>query len=162
MKIKKLFSLIVLLSIVVSVSAVSKKNSYAGEWKLDREKTVSGNSRLMLSKITFNLKNDSLFTARVYENANGEEYPFTENLTMDGKEHEIRIYDMPRKARAYWSQQDGLLIIETTTTFLRDSVGVDVVSKETWKVNETGSILVADYVSTTTEGEVKGTVFFKK
>ena len=146
----------------VSGSAADKKSSFSGEWKLDREKTVLENARLFMSKITFILKNDSLYTTRVYENENGEQYPFNENLTLDGKESSITVYDMPRKAKATWSEQDGSLVIETTTTYSGNSGEVNIVSKETWKVDENAALLTAEFIIKTAQGESKGTHYFRK
>ncbi len=151
-----------LMIFAVSASAGDKKTSYSGEWKLDREKTMLENTQLFMSKISFNLKNDSLFTVRTYENGNGEQYPFDENLTLDGKEYKITIYDMPRKARAYWSKEDGSLTIETTTTFNGNAGEENIITKETWRVDENGTRLTADFTMKTSQGELKGTHYFKK
>ena len=162
MRTKKWFSLVILLILVVSVNAGNNKNSYLGVWKLNKEKTPPANSRLFLSKISFNLKNDSLLTIRTYENDNGETYPFNENLTMDGKEYNIVIYDLPRKAKASWSQQDGSLVIESTTTFNGNSGEQNFISSETWKADETGTSLSVDYIIKLSSGDSKGTYYFTK
>ena len=162
MKRKKLISLVILLIITISVSAGDKKTNFSGDWKLDREKTVLANSQLFLSKINFNMKNDSLLTVRTYENANGEQYPFNENLTMDGKEYKITIYDMPRKSKAYWSDNNESIVIESTTTFYGNSGEVDFITKENWMVDETGTQLKFDFTGKTSTDESKGTYYFKK
>lgn len=159
---KKCFSLVMLLIITMTVYAGDKKNSYSGVWKFNKEKTPPVNSRLFLSKISFTLKNDSLFTVREYENNNGETYPFNENLTMDGKEYKIVIYDLPRKARAYWSEQDGSLVIESTTTFNGNSGEEDFISNETWRSDESGNLLTVDFTVKLSSGESKGTYYFIK
>jgi len=162
MNIKKIFLLINVLIVALSVSAGDKKAGYVGEWKLDREKTNLGNAQLFMSKISIQLKNDSLITIRTYENNNGEQYPFNENLTLDGKEYKITVYDLPRKAKASWSQGDNALVIETTTTFYGNSGEENVVAKETWRVDETGNLLTGEFILKTSQGESKGTHFFRK
>ena len=162
MKTKKCFSLAVLMIVAVSVFAGDGKSSFSGVWKLNKEKSPPANSQIFLSKISFTIKNDSLFTVRTYENTNGEIYPFNENLTMDGKEYKIVIYDMPRKAKAHWSEQGNSLVIESTTTFRRDSGDEDFSSTETWNTVENGTQLTFDYIAKLSSGESKGTYYFIK
>lgn len=162
MKTKKCFSLVILLFIAAAIFASDKNSSYSGVWKLNREKTPSANGQIFLAKISILLKKDSLITVRTYENTNGETYPFNENLTMDGKEHKIVIYEMPRKSKAYWSEQAKSLVIESTTTFTRDSGEENFISTETWKTDEAGTSLTVDYTTTLSSGTFKGTYYFTK
>ncbi len=162
MQTKKCFSLFVLLFIVAAVYAGGKSSSYSGIWKLNREKTPSANGQIFLSKISILLRNDSLFTVRTYENNNGETYPFDENLTMDGKECKITIYDMPRKSKASWSEQGKSLVIESITTFTRDSREENLTSTETWKMDENGNSITVDYTTTMSTATFKGTLYFNK
>jgi hypothetical protein len=162
MKPIKSFSLVVLLIISTVVFAGDKKSNYSGTWTLNKEKTPSVGGQIFLSKINFILKNDSLLTVRTYENNNGETYPFNENLTMDAKEYKIIIYEMPRKSKAYWSEQGSSLVIESTTTFTRDGSPQDLLSKETWKMDENGTSITVDYTTTLSTGVFNGTYFFQK
>jgi len=162
MQTKKCFSLVVLLFIAAAVYAGDKNSSFSGVWKLNREKTPSANGQIFLSKMSIILKNDSLLTVRTYENSNGETYPFNENLTMDGKEHKIVIYDMPRKSKASWSEQGKSLVIESTTTFTRDSGEENLISTETWKMDDSGTSLTVDYTTTLSSGTFKGSYYFMK
>lgn len=154
--------LILLLIFAFAVYAGDKKSSYSGTWKLDKVKTPPAGGQIFLAQISFTLKNDSLITARTYENANGETYPFNETLTMDGKEYKIIIYDMPRTAKAYWSEPEGMLVIESTTTFTRNSGEENLLSNETWKVDESGKTVTINFVSKMTAGEFKGSYTFTK
>jgi len=56
----------------------AQKSDFSGEWKLNKEKSVLADNQLFLSGITIQLRSDSMLTARVYENGNGEQYPFQE------------------------------------------------------------------------------------
>jgi hypothetical protein len=162
MNTKGFIGLVVLLITAILAFAGDKMSNFSGDWKLDREKTNLGNAQLFMSKISIKLKNDSLFTVRTYENGNGEQYPFDEKLTLDGKEYKMTIYDMPRKAKAYWSENDQSLVIETTTTFYGNSGEENVVAKEIWKADENGTLLTGDFTIKTSQGESKGTYYFKK
>ena len=162
MKANKFFSLVILVIFVVSGYAVEKKSSYSGVWNLNKEKTTAQSSQIFLSKISINLKKDSVLTVRTYENANGETYPFNENLTLDGKEFKIVVYDLPRKAKANLSKPEGYLVIESTTTFTGNSGEVDFSLVETWKVSENGKELTVDFVAKSSAGESKGTNYFIK
>ena len=162
MQTKKCLSLFILLFIAAAVYAGNKNSSFSGTWKLNREKTPSANGQIFLAKISMTLKNDSLLTVRTYENSNGETYPFNENLTMDGKECKIVIYDWPRKSKATWLEQEKSLVIESTTTFTRDSQEENLTSIETWKMDENGTSITVDYTTTFSSGTLKGSYYFTK
>ena len=159
---KKCSALIILMLFVIAAIAGDNKTGYTGVWKLNKEKTPAANSRLFLSKISFTLKKDSLYTIRTYENENGETYPFNENLTLDGKEYTIDVYNIPRKAKAHWSEKDGNLVIEAVTTFNGNSGEENFISNEVWKVDEGGNSLTVDYVNKLSAGEFKGSFSFIK
>jgi hypothetical protein len=89
---------------------------FSGDCKQDKEKTDHSYSQLFLSKITLIQKRNSLATTRTCENEYGEQYPFDENLRLDGQESEILIYEMPRKTSARWSENGTLLSIEFTAS----------------------------------------------
>lgn len=99
---------------------------------------------------------------RVYENANGEQYPFTENLSLDGKEYKIVIFEMPRTAKASRSITDGSLIIESKTTFTGDNGAVDLITKETWKVDNNGTTLTINFTNIMAGNESAGTNYYNK
>ena len=64
------------------------------------------------------ISGDSIFTERYYDIGDGQTYPFTENLTLDGKEHDITVYDMPRKTTAIWSEDEGMLkLVSSMSTY---------------------------------------------
>jgi hypothetical protein len=161
MKSKSLISLLVLLIFASSFSAFSQNNGISGEWKLDRVKTALTNNNLFLSKITVTLKSDSVLTTRTYENSNGEEYPFDEKLSLNGKESKITIYDMPRTSKAV-KATDGSLNIESTTTFQGNNGEDNLVSKETWKTDADGKTMTMTYTNKMTAGEVTGTNYYNR
>ena len=123
-----------LLLVIITFSLQAEEPRFTGEWNLNKEKTVLQGSQLFLSKLTIKVKGDSLLTNRTYENADGQEYPFEENLSLDGKESKIFIYNMPRTTKASRSDSDGTLILDSNTTFNRDGQDVVMNSKETWKL----------------------------
>ena len=106
MKTKTFFLILVLFTVSFSFSAFGQITNFSGKWELNKEKTILADNQLFLSGITIQLKSDSLFTTRIYQNTNGEEYPFDENLSLDGKECKITIYDMPRTSKVTKSE-DG-------------------------------------------------------
>lgn len=162
MKPKTFFILIILLIITSSVPAPGQNADFSGEWKLNKEKTVLTDNQLFLSKVSIKLRSDSLLTIRVYENGNGEEYPFVENLSLDEKECKIFIYDMPRTTRASRSNTDGSLIIESTTTFNTNNGEQNLISKETWKVDNEGNTLTIDFTSKISGNETAGINYYNK
>jgi hypothetical protein len=162
MKTKSFFVLLILFTMTLSFSASGQGNKFSGEWKLNKEKTVLAENQLFLSAITIQIKGDTLFTTRTYSNPNGEEYPFDENITLDGRECKIAIYDMPRTSKALKSQPDGALIIESTTTFTGQSGEENLVAKETWKVDAEGNTLTMDFNNKMSGNEFTGTNYYNK
>lgn len=161
MKTKATFFCLILMIITSSFSAMAQKADVSGEWKLNKEKTVLADSRLFLSKITFKLKIDSLLTSRVYENENGEEYPFDENLSLNGKDCKIFIFDMPRSTKAT-KAEDGSINIESITTFYTDNGDEKLVAKELWKLDGDGKTLTLGFTNKMSAGESTGTSYFNK
>jgi hypothetical protein len=162
MNTKSTFGLLLILFFTSSLSVQAQYTALTGEWKLNREKTVLTDNQLFLSKVTIQLKGDSLLTTRIYENGNGEEYPFEENLTLDGKEGKIVIYDMPRTSKASKVNEDGSIVIESKTTFNGNNGEDNLLAKETWKVDNASKLLVVSFTNKTSAGEASGTSYYNK
>jgi hypothetical protein len=162
MKTKPTFSLLVAVFLITSFNCYAQKPDFAGEWKLNREKTVLADNQLFLSKVTIQIKGDSLFTTRVYENGMGEEYPFDENLTLDGKDCKITIYDMPRTSKAFISDTDGSINVESKTTFYGDSGEQDMIAKEVWKIDPETKMLTVEFTNKVSDNETTGINYYTK
>lgn len=162
MKTKSIFTLLTILFFLSSSAGFAQKPDYSGEWRLNKEKTVLADNQLFLTRITFQLKSDSLLTTRVYENGNGEEYPFDENLSLDGKDCKIFIYDMPRTTKASRSDVDGSIMFESSTIF-NGYNGTDTLSaKETFNTDNEGKILTMKFTNKSSAGEITGTNYYDK
>jgi len=145
---------------IVSSLAVSAQNgNFSGEWKLNTQKTVLPSDQLYLLKITVKQEGNNLLTTRVYSNANGEEYPFEENLTLDGKECKITIYDMPRVSKAT-KAADGSLAFESVTTFNANGSLENLVANEVWKLDK--ETLTIDVTNKMMGNEIKGVTYYDK
>ncbi len=154
-----IFSLVVL---IFSDSAAGQKADFTGTWKLDMTKMpVTGNFPV-LTRINIIIKEDSLLTERFYNTGDGQEYPFVEKLTLDGKEHMITVYEMPRKSMASWKEKDVILIHQSTTTAYGSNGPVDFKSTETWTVDNVNNILTISFRNTSNEGELTGAFIFNK
>jgi len=162
MKTKVTLSTILLIFIITSFTAFSQTEGFSGEWKLNTEKTVLEQGQLFLSKVTVIVKSDSLLTTRVYEDGNGSEYPFDENLSLDGKESKITIYDMPRTSKVIKSSTDGSFLIESATLFNGPNGEDSLTAKETWKVDKEGTLLTVEFTNTMSGVETKGTNYYNK
>ena len=162
MKTKTILSLGFLLIIFSTAPSMGQPASFTGEWKLNREKSNIQDNQLILTKIQMQLKGDSLLTTRTYENQNGEEYPFEENLTLNGKDCKITIYDMPRSSKATISKSDGTLQIESTTTFYGNSGEENLVAKETWKIEDGGKALSFTFTNSMSAGTATGAHYFER
>ncbi len=162
MKKQTIFTSILLLLLVSVFNASAQKADITGEWKINREKSVITDNQLLLSKITFQFKSDSLFTTRVYESGDGQEYPFDEKISLDGKENKLVVYDMPRTSTASHSDADGSYMIASTTTFNGNNGMEDMVAKETWKLDTEGKLLTLEFTNKMSGNETTGTYFYEK
>jgi len=145
-----------------ALPAAGQKTDFNGSWKLDRTKSTLAENSPVLVRIDVTIKGDSLLTERYYDTGDGQEYPFTENVTLDGKEYNITIYDMPRKTKASWSEQDKGVNLESTTTFNGDSGTEDFISKETWKADVANKILTINFKNNISASETTGVLLFNK
>jgi hypothetical protein len=93
---------------------------------------------------------------------NGEEYPFDENLSLNGKEGNIVIFEMPRKSTATRSDNYAIILINSTTTFNGNNGQEDMIAKESWKVQGEGQILALEFSNKMSGNETKGTYFYDK
>ena len=151
-----------LLLAITTFSLQAEEPGFTGEWKLNKEKTVLQGSQIFLSKLTIKVTGDSLLTTRTYETADGQEYPFVENLSLNGKEGKIVIYDMPRTTKATRSASDGTLVLDSNTTFSRDGQETVMNSKETWKVEPGAKLLTIVFTTKMAEREFPGTLYFDR
>jgi hypothetical protein len=150
------FTLLMAFAIILSNGLYGQKTEFNGTWKLDVTKSILPDYTPVLARIEVNIVGDSLLTERFYDTGDGQEYPFTENLTLDGKEYNIFIYDMPRKSKASWSDQDGLKIESTTSP-----IDGDFISVETWKVDAEAKTLTISFKNSMAGNEGTGTFFLK-
>jgi len=162
MKTKTIFFILFLLTLLPASLINAQKPDLSGEWKLNKEKSTITDPQLFLSKITFLVKTDSLFTTRVYENGNGEEYPFEENLSLDGKDCKIVIFEMPRTSKATCSANDGSIMIASATTFNNGNGPEDMTANETWKMDNEGQFLTLTFTNKMSGNESTGTYYFEK
>jgi hypothetical protein len=159
---RTIFSLVFIFLLMVSSSfAQGQKEDFTGIWKLDRAKTTAQTEWPVLIKIHIDIKGDTLLTERFYDTGDGQEYPFTEKLSLDNKEYSMIIYDMPRKIKAGWSDQVALNF-ESTTTFNGSAGTEDFISKETWKVDNAAGILTISFNNKISAGEFTGAFVFNK
>jgi hypothetical protein len=162
MKKQTIFITILFLVIISVYSASAQKADLTGEWKINREKSVIADNQLLLSKITIQLRSDSILTTRTYESGDGQEYPFDEKISLDGKDNKVVIYDMPRTSTATHSDSDGSVMISSTTTFNGNNGAEDMVAKETWKMDTEGKFLTLDFNNKMSGNETTGTYFYEK
>jgi hypothetical protein len=156
------FILSMVLAIALSIQLSAQKTDFNGSWKLDMTKSALVEYSPVLVRIDVRINGDSLLTERYYDTGDGQEYPFTENLTLDGKEYPITIYDMPRKSKAVLSDPDGFVIVESNTTTNGNGGPEDFISKETWKADTANKILTISFKNNMSGDETEGAFVFNK
>jgi hypothetical protein len=157
-----LFMLLTVFTVASSLELSGQISDFNGTWKIDRTKSTLVEYTPVLTRIDIKINGDSLLTERYYETGDGQEYPFTENMTLDGKEYNITIYNMPRKTKASWSEQDGTLIVESTTTFSGDAGTADFISKESWKVDKSNDTFTISCKNKMAGTDSEGAFIFNK
>lgn len=162
MKRIKVFMVVVLLTISSSFIVTAQKADFNGTWKIDRTKSTLVEYTPVLTRIEIKINGDSLLTERYYDTGDGQEYPFTENLTLDGKEYNITIYEMPRKTKASWSEQDGFLTVESTITISGDSGPTEFISKESWKIDKTNNTFAISFKNKMSGNDSEGAFILNK
>lgn len=138
---------------------VSGQNPFNGEWKINLQKSVVPTDQLYLAKINLQLNGDSINTTRFYQSPDGQEYPFEENMSLDGKETKSTIYDMPRVTKAQ-KGENGTILIDSKTTFNGTGGEDSLIAKETWKMD--GNTLVLEMINQMSGQEFKGTFYYNK
>lgn len=146
-------------AITSTIQLSAQKTDFNGTWKLDMTKSTLPEYTPVLVQIDVQIKGDSLITERHYDTGDGQVYPFTENLILDGKEYSITIYEMPRKSKASWAEQDGSVAFESTTTA---NGSEDFISKETWKADVANKTLVINFKNNMAGQEATGLFFLNK
>jgi hypothetical protein len=162
MKRTKIFMFAMVLAISSSFIVTAQKADFNGTWKLDRTKSTLAEYTPILTRIEIKINGDSLLTERYYDTGDGQEYPFTENVILDGKEYGITIYDMPRKTKASWSDQEGSLIVESVITVNGDNGTEDFITKERWKVDKTTNTFTITYKNKLGSNETEGAFILNK
>ena len=145
-----------------ALSSFAQRVDFSGNWVLDKTKSSIPADQPTMIKLQVKMTADSLLTVRIYDRGDGQEYPFNENLGLDGKECNIIIFDMPRRSKAGLSESDGLLAFESTTTFSTDSGPSDFKSKEVWKIDKEKKILSIGFKNNMSGNDTAGTWFFNK
>lgn len=162
MKTKSIFFSLIVIAVTASFSLSAQSTGFSGEWKLDQTKTANVDNQLFLAGVIIKLKADSLLTTRIYENGMGEQYTFDENLSLDGKDAKIVIYDMPRTSKVTKSASDGSLSFESTTTFNGQYGEENLLAKETWKIDPEGKLLTIDFTNKMADNETTGTNYYNR
>jgi hypothetical protein len=155
----KIRNLIASVSFLLVVAPLSGQTAFNGEWKIDTNKSAVPTDQLYLSKINIQVKADSILTTRVYQSPDGQEFPFQENMSLNGKETKLTIYDMPRVTKAQ-KGEGGSILIDSKTTFYGNGGEDNLTAQETWKVD--GNTLVLNMVNQMSGQEYKGTFYYNK
>jgi hypothetical protein len=152
----------ILMALCLSINAAGQGSSFSGEWKINREKSAYDPNQLFMSKITVALRGDSLLTIRTYSSPDGQEYPFTENLSLDGKECKIVIYEMPRTSKAVISPEKDSINVASVTTFNGNNGEQNLDVRETWKLENKDDILTISFTNTIAGSTSSGKHFFDR
>jgi hypothetical protein len=159
MKTRSILLYLLLFLATANTSVSAQGNDFNGEWKLNTEKTRLPGDQLYLLKVIVKIEGNNMLMTRTYSDPNGQEYPFEENLTLDGKESKITIYDMPRASKAV-KNADGTITIESVTTFYANGGEESLTAKEVWKVDK--DTLIIETLNKMMGNELNSASYFNK
>ncbi len=156
------FITLTVFAVFSTFSVSGQKTDFSGTWKVDRTKSTLLEYLPTLARISIEIKGDSLLTERVYEGGDGQEYPFDENITLDGKECAITIYDMPRKTKASWSEQDGSVSLNRQPQLMVIAALKISYPKKHGKLIKKTKFLLSSFKNKLAGSESEGAFFFNK
>ena len=145
-----------------TASAFGGDLDFTGQWKLDKEKSEMSDVPLYLSQIKITQEGNNLQTTRTYSNQYGEQYPFDEEIVVDGKDREITIYEMKRSTTSSWSDDGKSLLIKSITKYYGNSGEEEIVTDETWNLLDKGKAISVKYSIVTVNGKYSGTNHYVK
>lgn len=159
MKTRSLILLAALFVLATPAAVKAQSADFNGNWKLNTEKSQVPSDQLYLLKLTIKVDGNNLVTTRTYSDPNGQEYPFEENLTLDGKECKISVYDMPRTSKAT-KEADGTIKVLSVTTFYANGGEENLTADETWKLQE--GMLVMEVTNKMMGNELKSVSYYSR
>jgi hypothetical protein len=137
---------------------------FSGEWIFNEDKSVLDNwgPSFLPYKLEINQNGNDLNIKSTFIKEFEDNRIEEENLTLDGKECKLEFQNSPRIKTANWSEKSDSLIIVSKTTMHRGGQPMEIVSTETWTLQENGKTLSIHQYSKTFWGERTTTLIFDK
>ena len=106
--------IVYLFTLVIISSSVFGQVDFSGTWKINKEKSELGMEFSMApNELILEHGENSLLAVR-HSTFNGEDFTFTDKLTLDGKECENPGWrDSIKKSTAVWSDDNKVLTVES-------------------------------------------------
>ena len=100
--------------VLISLSGIGQVVDFSGTWKINKEKSELGMEFSMApNELILEHGENSLLAVR-HSTFNGEDFTFTDKLTLDGKECENPGWrDSIKKSTAVWSDDNKVLTVES-------------------------------------------------
>ena len=109
---KKIVYLLTL--VLISSSGFSQVMDFSGTWKINKEKSELGQEFSMAPNELILEQGENSLLAERHSTFNGEDFTFTEKMTLDGKECENPAWrDSIKKSTAVWSGDNKVLTIKS-------------------------------------------------
>ena len=152
------------LLVSIALFSEAKKPDFSGKWKLNSEKSVSGEGGgwMTAAQLTIAQTDDKLSIERLLHHRSGEEYVAKEELTLDGKECKNTVGERQKSSVAAWSEDGKSITITSKMTFERDGNTREIDTVEIIKLADDGNSLFIDTTSKSSRGERKLTVVYDK
>jgi hypothetical protein len=143
------------ITLATAVSANAQKANFAGEWKLNEQKSELGQfgGRFAAKKLKLNGDAVNLQVGRFSTGQGGEEVTTAETFNFEDKETESTVFgNSKKKTKAKWSDDGKSMNVKSKIEFERNGEKFEVESTEVWKLSEDGKTLTIDLSSTSSRG----------
>ena len=149
---------------VIEIKPDSVKVNYSGEWIFNEEKSLLDNMGVssIPYKLSITQKENDLAIQKTFILEYTDDLITSENMTLDDKECTSELWNSPMITKATWSQKNDTLFIESKVILKRNGKDLEIVTNESWSLNDKGKILSLKQYSRSFWGERKIIMIYDK
>jgi hypothetical protein len=142
---------------------MGKKSNFSGTWILNEQKSELGEyGRMMASnKLVILQKGKKMSMERFGAAPSGEEYSYTENYTLDGKECIIPLFEQSKKtATAVLSKDKKELTIKALMELSFEENNMKINTVEVFNLQDGGKALIIKETASSDYGDMTVTIVY--
>jgi mannan endo-1,4-beta-mannosidase len=147
------------------LTAIEKEPvNFTGEWFFNEEESTLDNFGVGTTHYKMNItqKDNALHIERSIIVEWGNDRITEDTLALDGSARKSTFWNAPRLTTANWSEDGDTLIVESKITFTRGERTFEMVTTESWYLQEGGKVLAVKQSSTSFRGRRGITMIYKR